>query len=485
MKKISVFIAWIAILGIGLYLQPGQAKYHVIIDTDCGFDDLRAILMFLADHEFEVLAITTSEGSLAPSDGLIKVRSLLKTLHHEGIPTAAGRSLDIQPPSWRSFCQNIRWGEEDRSPPANSMSAIDLLSSAFENEGEKIRLVCLGSLTTASDFYSQHPEMKSKIERVVWYNDDVGASKGFNYTVNEKAAEQIFKSGIKIEIIKAQDQSPLGFDSGFLRKLAKVKTPYARLLSKSFESKEIQGKKAVSHLILRDDLAPLFILSPEIFISEQKANISLNALKDESAKTTALEMIIKILSLQMDTECQAFANFPDAPAFFAPDIRPYIFEIIERHGESEWRAAVLTNELHGHLGIYSLIGVKMGIRAREYFNIGVDDMAVLSFAGRKPPLSCLNDGLQVGTGATLGHGLITVSDDPQSKPEAIFAFRNRRIRISLKKETAEMVKAAISKAIDLYGNLTEPYWDDIRKQAIQFWLKLDRHKIFVIENIER
>jgi len=220
-------------------------------------------------------------------------------------------------------------------------------------------------------------------------------------------------------------------------------------------------------------------------MSEQKANISLNVLKDESAGTTALEMIIKILSLQTDTECQVFANFPDDPTFFAPDIRPYIPEIIERHGESEWRAAVLTNELHGHLGIYSLIGVKMGIRAREYFNIGVDDMAVLSFAGRKPPLSCLNDGLQVGTGGTLGHGLIIVSDDPQSKPEAIFAFGNRRIRISLKKETAEMVKAAISKAVDLYGNLTEPYWDDIKKKAIQFWLELDRHKIFVIENIEQ
>jgi pyrimidine-specific ribonucleoside hydrolase len=73
MKKISIFIAWMAILGIGLYLQADHAKYHLIIDTDCCFDDLRAILMFLADNEFEVLAITTSEGSLTPSDGLRKI----------------------------------------------------------------------------------------------------------------------------------------------------------------------------------------------------------------------------------------------------------------------------------------------------------------------------------------------------------------------------------------------------------------------------
>ena len=485
MKKLSVFIAWIAILGIGLYLQSGQTKYHVIIDTDCGFDDLRAILMFLADHEFEVLAITTSEGSLTPPEGLRKVQSLLKTLHHDGIPTAPGRRLNIQPPSWRSFCENIPWGEESLSFPADSLNAVDLLYKTFENEGEKIWLVFLGSLTTASDFYGKHPEMKSRTEHVIWYNDVVGASKGFNYATDEEAAEQMFKSGMKIDVVKAWDQSPLELDSRFLKKLANIKTPSARIIADFFESKEIQGKKAFDHLILRDDLVPLFILNPGIFTSERNDNISLNFLKDELAGRMALEMIIKILSDQRNTECQVFASFPHDPALFASDIRPYISIIIERHGKNEWRAGVLTGELHGHLGIYAIIGAKMGIRAREYFKVGVDDMAVLSFAGRTPPMSCLNDGLQASTGGTLGHGLITVSDGTQPKPEAVFALKNHKIRIFLKKETAEIVEAAILKAIECYGNLTEPYWDYVRKQAIKFWVELDRHKIFVIEDIEQ
>lgn len=483
MKKLSVFIALIVILGIGSYLYPGQAKYDIIIDTDCGFDDLRAILMLLADHEFEVLAITTNEGSLTPAEGLRKIRALLKTLYHEGIPTAAGRNLNIQPPPWRGFCQKIRWGEEEPSFLADSSSAVDLLSMTFKNNEGKVWLVCLGSLTTASDFYAGHPEMKSQTERVVWYNNDVSTSKGFNYTVNEKAAEQIFNSGIKIDVIKAWDQSHLGLDPGFLEKLARIKTPYARALSKAFESKETRDKKAIGHLILRDDLVPLFMLNPRIFASEQNGNISLNSLKDESSRKMALDMIMKIFSGQRDTECQVFARFPDDPALFASDIRPHIMEIIERHGESEWRAGVLANELHGHLGIYAIIGVKMGIRAREYFNLGLDDMAVLSFAGQKPPLSCLNDGLQASTGGTLGHGLITVSDEPQSKPEAIFSVKNQNIKISMKNDTAKIIEAEILKAIESYGNLTEPYWDYVRKQAIRFWLELDRHKIFVIEKI--
>src|SRR4030043_113836 len=112
--------------------------------------------------------------------------------------------------------------------------------------------------------------MIQKTERVVWYNNDVSASKGFNYTINEKAAEQIFKSGIKIDVIKAWDQSPLGFDSYFLEKLARIKTLNARMLSASLESKEIQGKKTIDHLILRDDLVPLFMLNPGIFRSEER-----------------------------------------------------------------------------------------------------------------------------------------------------------------------------------------------------------------------
>jgi len=75
--------------------------------------------------------------------------------------------------------------------------------------------------------------------------------------------------------------------------VAKIKTPYARVLSESFDSKERQGKKIIDHLILRDDLIPIFMLNPGSFTSERKDNIALNFLKDESAGSMALEMIIR------------------------------------------------------------------------------------------------------------------------------------------------------------------------------------------------
>ena len=139
---------------------------------------------------------------------------------------------------------------------------------------------------------------------------------------------------------------------------------------------------------------------------------------------------------------------------------------------------MLTNELHGHLGIYATVGVKMGIRAREYFNIGVDDIEVTTFAGRKPPVSCMNDGLQAGTGASVGHGLITVADTDHPRPEARFTFKGKTIRLALKPEYAERIRRDVRRGIELYGDLTEAYWLYVRELALRYWLDFDRYEIF-------
>ncbi len=55
-------------------------------------------------------------------------------------------------------------------------------------------------------------------------------------------------------------------------------------------------------------------------------------------------------------------DFPVAPSIsmFKDDVRPYVKKIIERYGLEEWKACLLTNEFHRHLGIYSIVGAKMG-----------------------------------------------------------------------------------------------------------------------------
>jgi pyrimidine-specific ribonucleoside hydrolase len=152
-------------------------------------------------------------------------------------------------------------------------------------------------------------------------------------------------------------------------------------------------------------------------------------------------------------------------------------KIIVKHGLEEWKACLLTNELHRHLGTYSLIGAKMGIRAREILEAPFDTLEVVSSAGSSPPLSCMNDGLQVSTGASLGRGTIKIADG-SPKPEAVFVRGNQKVTLKIKKEVLDKIKADIQKALKTYGGLNQEYFAHIRQLSVDYWRDLDRKEIF-------
>ena len=87
-------------------------------------------------------------------------------------------------------------------------------------------------------------------------------------------------------------------------------------------------------------------------------------------------------------------------------------------------------EFHGHLGPYGVGGCRMGelalrlLGAKKYF-----ELKIASKAGTTPPVSCMNDGLQLATGCTYGKGNIKASDE--GMPEAVFIQGARSLKIAL------------------------------------------------------
>ena len=177
-------------------------------------------------------------------------------------------------------------------------------------------------------------------------------------------------------------------------------------------------------------------------------------------------------------------DLPHDPALFREDVRPHVERIIAAHGEEEWQTVVLTSEFHTHLGIYSIVGAKMGLRARDYFDAGIDEMLVTSFAGLKPPVSCLNDGLQVSTGATLGHGTISVADGSPTLPKAVFTHDDKSISLQLKDRYWKTVRTDIKNILKDHGLDDPQYWQLVRKLGIQYWLQWSRNDIFDITIVD-
>jgi pyrimidine-specific ribonucleoside hydrolase len=126
----------------------------------------------------------------------------------------------------------------------------------------------------------------------------------------------------------------------------------------------------------------------------------------------------------------------------------------------------------------------MGIRAREYFDTGVDEFSTMSFAGSDPPLSCINDGLQVSTGSTPGHGLLTVINDLPNTPSAVFTYMNRKIRLILKPMIEEKIRSELKEINFVNGLDSNIYWELVRKNSLKYWRDLDRHDIFMIEEVK-
>jgi formylmethanofuran dehydrogenase subunit E len=94
-------------------------------------------------------------------------------------------------------------------------------------------------------------------------------------------------------------------------------------------------------------------------------------------------------------------------------------------------------QMHGHLGPFLVAGIRMGLLALEllgstgYFGINAE-----SDTGSVTPLSCLSDGIQIGSGCTVGKGNLTIKD--VYVPRARFFIEGGKgVEITLRPEIVE------------------------------------------------
>jgi pyrimidine-specific ribonucleoside hydrolase len=214
-------------------------------------------------------------------------------------------------------------------------------------------------------------------------------------------------------------------------------------------------------------------------LSEINNNIRFNA---DFYLLPVREVISDILKgIYASGDFVALRGFPVNNEDYTYDISELMDSIIKLYGKEEWKACVLTDEFHGHMGVYSIIGAKMGIKAREIFSVDRDVLEVIAFSGSKPPYSCMADGLQASTGATLGQGTIIVSAEYYVSPGAEFRYKGRSIVLTLKDSYIKKVENVIGKAVRDFGLNDETYWNTVRQFAIKCWLEWDRNNMFEVE----
>ncbi|HWR74399.1 MAG TPA: nucleoside hydrolase, partial [Bacteroidales bacterium] len=126
MKRAAFALILLFILA-SLSAHPWKPRHYVIVDTDGGIDDRKAICLLLASPDVRILAITVSDGFQKSPEAYKIVRTMLDSLWHEGLPMASGTE------------------------------AVKLIGECLNGETSPVTFIALGSLKTVAEAMAGAP----------------------------------------------------------------------------------------------------------------------------------------------------------------------------------------------------------------------------------------------------------------------------------------------------------------------------------------
>ena len=453
----------------------------VIVDTDMGVDDVSSVLLFSKMQSVYVKAFVTSDGIQSPTKGSQNLKRLLKYVESNK-PVFIGRDIkDAQEPKMRKFVYSLDWKKLPEVPVNYKYlkGVIDMIKSSKD----KFSYVCLGPATNLALLLEEIPDLKDRLEAVYFSGNipETGNEHLWNYERDPEAMDKVLDYDFPVYTFGLnKEQLPI-FSQKNWNKISDLKNIHGKALKMIYSKKELLRHLFVKNNVTKifDDAIPVYFSEPQIADFEEKDDHLFAITKWD--KEYAQEVYFRKLKSPYEPglfprEPVILREYPKNAVSFQPDLRPYVNKIIEVHGVEEWKSAVLANEIHRHLGTYSIIGVKMGIRAREILKAKPDELLVKTMIGFDPPLSCMNDGIQIATGATLGRGTIQVEE--KAKPVVEFYTNNRRLTLTLKDDVYNKIQKQISDAIEKHGRNTRNYFEQVRENSIRNWLDLNRKEIF-------
>jgi pyrimidine-specific ribonucleoside hydrolase len=475
MKKLSivVLVVFSILLQTNEIFAHKRAKYNIVIDTDAGVDDFRAITIFCASPDFNINCITTVDGVLDPQTGANYISNLMKIYHHEGIPIGAGINNKVDKkyekhavPYWQNLFPKIE--------PVDFESAVDVMGQAIANEQGKTIIIACGPLSNIAEMLEKYPDNAAKIQMVIWYAHWDNTPKGYNHEKDETAYGRVMAHEIIFKMISSDS---LKYSSEFDDVCLSINSVYAQTFCK------FNGSTKWENTNMWDELLPLSLINSNLFTEYLMDGYTLNV---DPQKNIFPDIIISsVLNSERPTAGVVFNELPSSGFMLMLDVESIAPELIAKHGYTEFKITSLTSEIHSHMGIYSILGAKTGLRIMEYLHAGLDEIEIVSYAGFEPPISCFNDGLQIGTGSTIGYGTISVDTTQGIKPAVLVKYNGRKILFSIKPELTTEIRNDVGKLIKDYGLESEMYWIKLRELSIsKYWLGKSRFDILDIQELE-
>jgi pyrimidine-specific ribonucleoside hydrolase len=237
-------------------------KPPVIIDTDCGTDDLMAIAYLLAAKEVDLRSITVVNGLAHVEQGARNVLNLLELAGKRNIPVYIGDDHPLAgsaafPDEWRRLSDGlpgVQLPQSVREPQREA--AADYLAKQLRLPpgGPGLRILALGPLTNLARAIETGSGRLRGIRSIVIMGGainvpgnlgDGGVFKTsnkaaeWNMYIDPLAARRVFACGAPIEIIPLDATNHVPINSTFVRDFSKkAATPLSRFVSQLFAGEQ-------------------------------------------------------------------------------------------------------------------------------------------------------------------------------------------------------------------------------------------------------
>ena len=211
----------------------------LIIDDDGSQDGMTAIAYMLANPEFDVEAITISQGIARPEifdDNVLRMLDRLKDLD---VPVGVGRSTPLEGdnefPDFIRDASDTFWSPfislPEAVPDVATEDAVDLIIETINNSPEPVAILATGPLTNIAEALRRDPSIIDNIE-VVQIMGGAVFTKGnlpvlpdppfstntvaeFNIWIDPVAAQEVFdagEQGLKIQLTPLDATNNIEFD---------------------------------------------------------------------------------------------------------------------------------------------------------------------------------------------------------------------------------------------------------------------------------
>jgi len=283
-------------------LTQGLPQQSLIIDTDCGPDDLMAIAFLLQIDSIEIEAITTSYGLADVQRGARNICRVLTLAERAGIPVYVGQPEPLEgqrkfPLSWiqdsEDFSEHQLPNTEKRVEP---ISAHAFLSQRLR--GKPVDILTLGALTNIAKVLKEVPHSTNSIRKLVIMGGSVQVegnvfdvdeftspsdSVEWNLFVDPKATDIVFSADIPIHLVPLDATNYVPIDTAFLNRFSENElSPTGRFTQTLLEN--IREYAEAGQYFAWDPLAAIVWLKPD-FTQNQKLFLDVNMKEPHTGQT--------------------------------------------------------------------------------------------------------------------------------------------------------------------------------------------------------